>query len=221
MERAQHGQVHVLTLDDASIVLNPDTVAAWEAALDELAATSGPAALVVTGTGKSFHQGLDLPVVMGLGEGMPAFLGRVHRLFGRLLRLDMPTVAAINGHTQAGGVMLAQCMDLRIMRADRGWLRLPEVELGLPFTPVMNALLQARLPQPAKHRLMVLGTSVGGAQAAEMGVVDQAVEGESGALEAAMEQAEALARYRGPVISTIRTTLYPDLLALIDAERTT
>ncbi len=68
---------------------------------------------------------------------------------------------------------------------------------------------------------MVLGTSVGGAQAAEMGVVDQAVEGESGALEAAMEQAEALARYRGPVISTIRTTLYPDLLALIDAERTT
>lgn len=220
MERTQHGQVHVLTLDEASIVLNPDTVTAWDAALDEVAATSGPAALVLTGTGRSFHQGLDLQVVLGLGEGLPAFLGRVHRLFGRLLRLDLPTVAAINGHAQAAGAMLAQCMDLRIMRADRGWLRLPEVELGLPFTSVMNALLQARLPQPARHRLMVLGTPIGGAQAAGWGVVDQAVEGESGALAAALEQAEALARFRGPVISTIRTTLYPDLLALIDAEPT-
>lgn len=218
MDRTQHGRVQVVTLDEDSTVLNAATVAAWNRVLDQVVAVRGATALVVTGAGRSFHQGLDLPWVMGLGEGAGAFLATVHLLFGRLLRLDLPTVAAINGHAQAGGAMLAQCMDLRIMRADRGWFRLPEVELGLPFTPVMDHLLRARLPQPARHQLMVLGARMGGAQAAAAGVVDQAVEGEGGALAAAIEQAEALAVHRGPVISAIRSTLYADLLATIERD---
>jgi Delta3-Delta2-enoyl-CoA isomerase len=218
MQREQHDQVHVITLDETSIVLNGDTIAAWHDELDALDAVEGPAALVVTGSGKSFHQGLDLAYVGDLGGLAPEFLRSVHQLFGRLLRLDVATVAAINGHAQAGGAMLASCFDLRIMRADRGWFRLPEVELGLPFTTVMNDLLAARLPQPALHRLMVLGTSIGGAEAAAIGAVDQAVEGEDGPLAAAVEQAQALAVHRGPVLRTIRTALYADLLASMDAD---
>lgn len=218
MKREQHGSVQVVTLDEATTVLNADTVAAWDETLDAVTATPGPTALVVTGSGKSFHQGLDLPFLMGLGDRATPFLKSVHRLFGRLLRLDVPTVAAINGHAQAGGAMLACCFDLRIMRADRGWFRLPEVELGLPFTTVMNDLLMARLPQPARHRLMVLGTPIGGAEAAATGVVDAAVEGQDGPLTEALERAEALAAFRGPVIRTIRTTTYADLLTSIDAD---
>ncbi|CAN5384101.1 hypothetical protein BH23ACT9_BH23ACT9_05140 [soil metagenome] len=191
MKHEQHGDVQLVTLHTA---------------------------LVVTGTGKSFHQGLDLAYVMGLGDDTPAFLKTVHQLFGRLLRLDMPTVAAINGHAQAGGAMLASCFDVRIMRSDRGWFRLPEVELGLPFTTVMNDLLAARLPLPARHQLMVLAKRIGGAEAAAMGVVDAAVEGEEAVVAAAVEQATAMAAFRGPVIRTIRTTLYADLLACIDAD---
>ncbi|HUG86051.1 MAG TPA: enoyl-CoA hydratase/isomerase family protein [Euzebya sp.] len=218
MKREQHGSVQVVTLDEASTVLNADTVAAWNDTLDGVTATPGQTALVVTGSGKSFHQGLDLPFLLELGDRSAAFLKTIHQLFGRLLRLDVPTVAAINGHAQAGGAMLACCFDLRIMRADRGWFRLPEVALNLPFTTVMNDLLLARLPQPARHRLMVLGTPIGGVEAAATGVVDVAVEGEDGPLAAAIEQAEALAAFRGPVIRTIRTAAYADLLRSIDAD---
>lgn len=220
MRLEQQGDVHVLTLEEgATTVYNADSLAAWAGALDRVEATEGPAALVITGSGKSFHQGLDLPWLMGLGEGFGAFVQEVHQLFGRLLRLELPTVAAVNGHAQAGGAMLVHCLDVAIMRADRGWYRLPEVELGLPFTRVMNDLLQARIPRPAVHRLMVLGERMGGADAAAAGVVDRAVEGEGAALEAAVAHAAALAAHRGPVLAQIRRTLYADLLAVIDADR--
>lgn len=218
MKLTTDGRVHLLTLEEDSQVLNETTVSAWTAVLDQIGDTPGKASLVITGSGKSFHQGLDLPYVLGLGEASPDFLKTVHQLFGRLLTLDLPTVAAINGHAQAGGAMIAMCTDVRIMRADRGWFRLPEVELSLPFTIVMNDLLAARIPQPALHQAMVLGRRMGGTEAAAAGVVDLAVEGEEGPLGAAMEQAEALAAYRGPVIKAIRRTLYSSLLASITAD---
>lgn len=218
MDLTRDGDVHLLRLAEPDQVLNDRTVTAFDQVLDELEGSEGHGALVMTGAGKSFHQGLDLPYVLGLGEESPAFLRTVHRLFGRLLRLPLPTFAAINGHAQAGGAMLATCTDVRIMRADRGWFRLPEVELGLPFTVVMNDLLVARIPQPARHRAMVLGQRMGGDDAAAAGVVDQAVEGEDGPLQAALGQAAQAARYRGPVIAAIRRSLYHDLLATIDAD---
>lgn len=210
--------VHLLVMEEDVQVLNADTVGALNAALDAVEASEGPAALVLTGEGKSFNQGLDLPWVMGLGEDMPAFLKTVHAVFGRLYRLDMPTVAAVNGHVIAGGAMLAQCFDERIMRSDRGWFRLPEVELQLPFTTVMDALLASRLPQPARHRLMVLGERMSGMQAADAGVVDAAVEGGDGPRAAGIAQAAELAQYRGPTIAQIRTKRYAELLATVDAD---
>ncbi|WP_370325863.1 enoyl-CoA hydratase/isomerase family protein [Euzebya sp.] len=218
MELTVDGEVQILTLDADHQVLNPATVAAWGDVLDRIDALEGPAALVITGSGRSFHQGLDLQAMSTLGEGTGDFIRSVHQLFGRLLRLDLPTVAAVNGHAQAAGAMLVQCADLRIMRAERGWFRLPEVELGLPFTVVMQHLLATRLPHPGQHRLMVLGEQVGGADAARLGAVDHAVEGEDAALAVAVDRAAALARFRGPTLHTIRTRLYADLLAVIDAD---
>lgn len=218
MNVTTEGQVRLLTLDERTMVLNDDSLTAWDEALDQIEGTDGPLAVVVTGTGKSFHQGLDLPFLKGLGDDSGPFLQRVHRLFGRLLRLDTPTVAAINGHAQAAGAMLSACMDLRVMRADRGWFRLPEIELNLPFATVMNDLLEARLPQPARHQLMVLGIQMGGAQAEAAGVVDEAVEGAEECVRVAIERAGALAAHRGPVLRQIRTTLYADVLASIDAD---
>lgn len=218
MKLTRDGDVHVLTMPEGSQVLNATTIGAFNAALDEVEGSDGPGALVLTGEGKSFNQGLDLPFLGGLGEDVVPFLKSVHALYGRLYRLDLPTVAAINGHAIAGGAMLAQCADLRIMRADRGWFRLPEVELRLPFTVVMDALLAARLPQPARHRLMVLGARLGGADAAAQGVIDEAHEGEDAVMARAMAHASEVAQYRGPVLAQIRGKRYRWLLAEIDAD---
>jgi enoyl-CoA hydratase/carnithine racemase len=105
---------------------------ALHAALDTVDAVEGPAALVTTGEGKFFSNGLDLDWLMGGGEGTEGFIDEVHRLLGRVLGFGAATVAAVNGHAFAGGGMLAVAHDYVVMREDRGFWCLPEVDLGLP-----------------------------------------------------------------------------------------
>ncbi|MGZ6131894.1 MAG: enoyl-CoA hydratase/isomerase family protein, partial [Myxococcaceae bacterium] len=66
--------------------------------LDELEA-SDAAALVLTGEGKSFSAGLDLPEVMGLDRpALERFIRRFSEVMLRIFALPLPVVAAINGH---------------------------------------------------------------------------------------------------------------------------
>jgi enoyl-CoA hydratase/carnithine racemase len=77
-----------------------------------------------------------------------AFIARVQALFARVLGVGVPSVAALQGHTFAAGAMLALAHDQRVMRADRGFFCLPEVDIKIPFTRGMAALIAARLPAP-------------------------------------------------------------------------
>ena len=56
----REGEVFVLTLNDGENRFRDDSVAAWNAALDEVERADGPKALVTTGTGKFYSNGLDL-----------------------------------------------------------------------------------------------------------------------------------------------------------------
>jgi enoyl-CoA hydratase/carnithine racemase len=134
-------------------------------------------------------------------------LAEAHRLLARLLVFPAYTVAAVNGHCFAAGAMLAAAHDARVMRADRGFWCLPEVDIGLPFSPGMAALLEARLPQPARHEAMVTGVRWGGEEAARRGVVDAAVPGDR-VLPEAVERAERFAAQDRGVRQAIKRGLY-------------
>jgi Delta3-Delta2-enoyl-CoA isomerase len=151
--RVEHaGAVTVLRMDAGENRFNPDTLGAIEAVLDGLERSEEPGALVLIGEGKFFSNGLDLEW-MGAAPpgGAEDVLRRVHALFARLLVFPTATVAAVNGHAFAAGAMLALACDARVMREDRGYFCLPEADIGLPFTPGMTALLQARLLAASAH----------------------------------------------------------------------
>ena len=78
---------------------------------------------------------------MSAGDEANGFVDEVHRIFGRILAFPGITVAAINGHAFAAGAMFATAHDFRVMRDDRGYWCLPEVDLGLPLTPAMTAVI--------------------------------------------------------------------------------
>ncbi|HTA32823.1 MAG TPA: enoyl-CoA hydratase/isomerase family protein [Solirubrobacteraceae bacterium] len=106
----------------------------------------------------SFSNGLDLDWMGAAPPGGAAeVLHGLHALLARLLVFPTATVAAINGHAFAAGAMLALACDARVMREDRGYFCVPEVDLGLPFTPGMTALLKARLSPVTAHEAMVTG----------------------------------------------------------------
>ncbi len=174
IELESTGDVRVLHLRSGENRFNRESIDGINAALDTVVATEGPVALVTVGEGKFFSNGLDLEWMGGEGASDTGFLDDVHRLLERVLRLDVVTVAAINGHAFAGGAMLAAAHDFRVMRADRGYWCLPEVDLGLALTPAMYATVAAHLPRPALVDAVLTGRRFSGEDACAEGIVHEA-----------------------------------------------
>ena len=210
----RRGDVFVLTLGDDENRFHPDRLAAVNAALDEVEAVDGPRAVVTTGVGKFYSNGLDLAFMSANPDAAEANLKAVHALFARVLTFPAPIVAAVQGHAFAAGAMLALAHDLTVMRADRGFFCLPEVDLGIPFTPGMNALIRARLPIATAHEAMTTGRRYGGTDALAAGIV-AATAGEDAVLEAAVTRAAERAGKAGPTLSSIKARLYDGVIAAL------
>ena len=59
------------------------------------------------------------------------------------LCITIPNLVLIwlrSGHTYALGALLALAHDHRLMKTERGWFCLPEIQLKLPFTSGLVAL---------------------------------------------------------------------------------
>jgi enoyl-CoA hydratase/carnithine racemase len=208
------GDVFILNLGDDENRFNPPWVNAVTAALDEVEAADGPKALVTTASGKFWSNGLDLAWIGEHLEEAQGFIDTVHELFARQLLLAAPSVAAIQGHCFAAGAMLAQAHDFRVMREDRGFWCTPEVDIFIPFTPGMAALLQARLPTVTAHEAMTMGRRYGGADALAGGIVD-AVASEDAVLATAVERAAALASKDATTLGRIKERMYGGVAAVL------
>ncbi|HEY4020378.1 MAG TPA: enoyl-CoA hydratase-related protein [Pseudonocardiaceae bacterium] len=206
----RQGDVFVLDLGDTENRFHPDWLASANAALDKVADADG-AALVTAATGKFFSNGLDLEWLLANGDKAMDYVNSVQELFARVLELPMITVAALQGHTFAAGAMLSLAHDFRVMRADRGFWCLPEVDINIPFTPGMSALIQARLPQPAMHEAMTTGRRYGGADALAAGIVDRAV-AEDAVRATALDIAGANTAKAGPTLGAIKARMYAPVL---------
>jgi Delta3-Delta2-enoyl-CoA isomerase len=173
----KEGDVFILTMRSGENRFNRTFVDAMNEALDAVEKSSGPAALVTIGGEEKFYSnGLDLTWLTGDGQPEASqFIKAVLKLLGRVMAFPIPTAAAINGHAFAAGAMLALAHDFRIMRSDRGYFCLPEVDINIPFAPGMTALIKSRLTPNVFRHLLLTGSRIGGPQAKEMGVVDEAV----------------------------------------------
>jgi enoyl-CoA hydratase/carnithine racemase len=208
--------VFVLTLGDDENRFHPDRLTAINAALDEVEAAPGPKAVVTTGTGKFYSNGLDLDFMAANPDAAEANLREVHALFARVLAFPAPIVASLQGHTFAAGAMLALAHDLAVMRSDRGYFCLPEVDLGIPFTPGMSALIRARLPIAAAHEAMTTGRRYGGDEAHDAGIV-AGVGAEDEILDIAIARAEERAAKAGPTLGAIKARLYGEAIEALTA----
>jgi Delta3-Delta2-enoyl-CoA isomerase len=169
------GDVWILRMTAGENRFTQDWLDAVRAALDQVEAEPGPAALVTTGQGKFYTNGLDLDWLAARGDGAARFLADLTRLLGRLITFPVPTVAAVNGHAFGAGAVLAVAHDFLVMREDRGYWCLPEADLGLPLTPALFAVVSAKLPARGGQEAVLTGRRYGGADAVAAGIVHQAV----------------------------------------------
>lgn len=170
--------IAILDLGDGENRFSPEFLDDIDQALDR-ALADGAQALVTTAGAKFYSNGLDLEWLGAHSDQGTWYVGRVHRLLARVLTLEVPTAAAVVGHAFGAGAMLALAHDFRVMRTDRGFFCLPEVDIRIPFHPGMAALIQAKLTPAAAVASMTTGRRFGGADAHAYGIVDStAAEGE-------------------------------------------
>ncbi|MPZ84847.1 MAG: enoyl-CoA hydratase/isomerase family protein [Actinophytocola sp.] len=208
--------VFVLDLGDGENRFHPDWVDEVGAALDQVEQAAAPRALVTTASGRIYSNGLDLEWLAQHGEQLRSYVAGVQGLLARMLELPAPTVAAIPGHAFAAGAMFALAHDFRVMRADRGFFCLPEVDINIPFTPGMAALIQCKLTPHAAVEAMTTGRRFGGVAAAAAGLVDGAV-AEDEVRATAIERARPLAGKNPQTLGAIKAQMFLDPLRALRA----
>jgi len=197
--------VYVLNLGSDENRFAPEWLNSINAALDEVAGS--PAPLVTIADGKFYSNGLDLEWMMANGAQAAEYVADVQDLLARVLTLPVPSVAAVSGHAFGAGAMIAMAHDWRVMRADRGYLCFPEVDIRIPFTPGMAALVQAKLTPQAAVAAMTTGHRFPGPEALAAGLVD-GIATEADLLREAIARVEPLAGKDAGTLAAIKTTMF-------------
>jgi len=215
IELTWEADVAVVVMDGDENRWNPPSLMGLHDALDQVEAREGPCALVVTGIGKFFSNGLDLDWLLSHPAEAGSFMDDLFRAYARILRLDAPTVAAVNGHAFGAGAMLCTVFDHAVMRTDRGYWCMPEVDLGLPVDERILALLATRLPKRPLSEALNTARRYTGPEAVAAGFVDDAVAAEE-VLPRAVARAGALAGKSRTVLALHKQLLHGPALALMD-----
>lgn len=205
VERPADGVV-LLTLDNPEQrnAMSAPMTAAWESAVAALVSDRDVRVVVVTGAGSAFCSGGDPRWIAGEPDAP------VHRLRDRMMgfyrawlsvrRLEVPTIAALNGPAVGAGLCLALACDLRYA-AESARMSVPFVRLG------MHAGMGATysLPNvvgPARARdLLLTGRTVGAREAERIGLVSEVLDDE-GFLDGVLERAREVAA-TAPVASRL------------------
>jgi 3,2-trans-enoyl-CoA isomerase len=222
IETIEHGAVRELRLArPPANALSPELIEALTRALAEAAAPSSPAppapaALVLSGAPGMFSGGLDLPALLSVDrDGIRAMWQQLYGLLRAIAASPLPVVAALTGHSPAGGAVLALYCDLRVMAAGDFRIGLNEVRVGIPMPPVIYAAACRLLGTRHAERLCVSGRLVGPEEAERVGLVDEVVPAGQ-VVERAVALAQELAALPRGAMTATRRLARADLVALFD-----
>jgi enoyl-CoA hydratase/carnithine racemase len=168
------GGMHIVTMNDGANTICPQWHTRMLEILDTVEADCGQgSSLVLTGIDKFFCNGLNLEVLSQLKpQEMELFGQRMAEIHRRFIILPCPTVAAVNGHAFAGGAFMALSCDYRLMREDRGWICISEVDVGVPIPEAMMGILRGKLPANTARDAILTGKRYTADEAVAAGFAD-------------------------------------------------
>jgi enoyl-CoA hydratase/carnithine racemase len=212
----REGAVFVLRWEDGENRFRDDSLRAWRAALDEVEGAEGPKALVTPGAGKFYSNGLDLDwAFRERADDFPGYILEVLDVFASVLTLPCVSVAACNGHAFGAGAQLVVAHDFRLMRAERGYFCMPEIDMKAYLHPGMTAIIQARLPHQSAHELIVTGKRYGADDALARRIVDDTAT-EAMVRARATEMAAEWAPKADPTMSRLKQDMYPRVIEALE-----
>ncbi len=129
-------------------------------------------ALVLTGQGKFFSFGFDIPEFLSFNkEEFTDYLTNFTDLYTYLFLYPKPVVAALNGHTIAGGCMLALACDTRVMVAGKGKISLNEIAFGSSVFAGSTEMLRFCVGNANATKVLYSGIMYSAEEAMNLGMV--------------------------------------------------
>ena len=180
LERPADGVARlVLDLPELRNAMSDEMTASWVRAVDALALDPSVRAVIVTGEGRAFTSGGN---TSWLAEESDATVDQLrtkmlpfYRAWLSIRRLEVPTIAAINGPAIGAGLCLALACDIRY--AARGArMGVPFVKLGLHPGMAGTFLLPDAVGPAAARDLMLTGRLVDADEALGLGLVSRVIE---------------------------------------------
>lgn len=168
------GDLSILTLSRGKAnALNHALVEELCGAVEAAAADDSVRGLVLASDRpRFFSSGFDIREVFAYDrDGMAAFFGRFIDLYESLYRFPKPVVAALSGHTFAGGAILAIACDFRIMAEGEFGFALNEINLGLALSPTIRRMLADAVGVARARDVLLFGEPLSPARALEIGLV--------------------------------------------------
>ncbi len=180
-----------VTLDHAPLnVIDVPMMEELAYSLGEYESRSDIVAVVISGAGKAFSAGVDVPA--HTPNKVAGMLEKFHAVIRALVASSKVAIAAVHGHCLGGGAELAMVCDIVITAEDASW-GFPEIKLGC-YPPVACAALSALVGQKQAAELILTGRTIRGREAAEIGLATRAVKPDEldAAVSAILERLNAL-----------------------------
>ena len=171
--------------------------------------------VIITGRGRSFCAGADFKSGVQRGGRDGEFATPNERSYGmyqpflQILDIEVPTIAAMQGHAIGGGLGLAIVCDMRVANVASKY-GANFTRLGLHPGMASSYILPRLVGLPKALELLLTGRLVSGAEAAELGLANYALEGE-GVLEKARELASEIAGAAPIAVRWAKQSIYRNI----------
>ena len=153
--------------------LNLELLRSLRESFDE-AVRDGTRGIVLSGAPGMFSAGVDVPALLVRDRGgVRDYWREFFRLCATLAQSPVPVVAAITGHSPAGGAVLSLFCDYRVMAQGPYKIGLNEVQVGLIVPDCIQLALRRVVGAYRAERLLVAGAMIDAEQAMACGFVDE------------------------------------------------
>ncbi|KDP44994.1 hypothetical protein JCGZ_01494 [Jatropha curcas] len=215
----KRGNIYFLTLTGSDEHrLTPTLIDSIRSALHRLrteSSTSPCFALITTAHGKFFSNGLELAYAKSNLSKPQSGPSTLELLVSELISLPMPTIAAVNGHASAAGMILALSHDYVVMRKDRGFLYMSEMDIGLVIPNWFVRLLKCKIGDAkVRQEVIMMAKKLTAEMAVERGIVHSAHDSAEATVDAAVRLGEELVKrgWNGAVYGKNRMVLFDEVL---------
>lgn len=175
--------------------------------------------VVITGKEGFFSAGLDLMALYHYNEEEAKSFWQLFLHFtAKITAFKKPLVAAINGHSPAGGCVIALACDTRVMAEGKYIIGLNEIPVGIMVPNSIFQLYSFWLGQANAYKSLLEGKLFSPEEALAIGLIDEVVKPES-ILTIAERRARKLMAFEPNTWQQSKLNLRKDLIALTGADQ--